>query len=79
MTILAGIIILWVGILIGFMLHLLIANTFRKYSGTLVVRQDEGRDKIVYSLVLDDYPEKLAFEKVVVLKVEPSEESLDRM
>jgi hypothetical protein len=72
------VLIFWLGSLTGFAIRSWMTTQFRKYSGTLVVRTDELRDKVVYSLVLDEYPEKLAFEKVVVFKVENSEESSDR-
>lgn len=39
-------------------------------SGTIVVTQDNLTDKIVYSLVLDDYPETLQFKKMVVFKID---------
>jgi hypothetical protein len=78
MSILWGIVIFWTGVIVGVMLWAWLMNQFRKYSGTLVVSKDELRDKTVYSLVLDEYPEKLAFEKVVIFRVDSSEAKSDR-
>jgi hypothetical protein len=77
MTILYGILIFWAGMFIGFFLHAWMVYKFKYYSGTLVVDVDD-RDKIVYSLVLDDYPEELKFRRAVLLKVETPTESSDR-
>jgi hypothetical protein len=78
MSILWGIVIFWTGIIVGVMLWAWLMNQFRKYSGTLVVSKDELRDTTVYSLVLDEYPEKLAFEKVVIFRVDSSEAKSNR-
>jgi hypothetical protein len=43
---------------------------FTEYNGTIVVNTDVRTEKIVYSLVLDDYPETLQFKKMVLFKVE---------
>lgn len=62
---------------VGFILHIWMINKFKYYSGTLVVDVDD-RDKIIYTLVLDDYPEELKFKKVIALKVDAPAESSDR-
>lgn len=62
----------------GFFLGIWYKNKTMQYGGTIVVRQDELREKTVYSLILDEYPEKLQFEKVIVFKVENPKESSDR-
>jgi hypothetical protein len=51
---------------------------FREYGGTIVVGTDDVREVTVYSLILDDYPEKLEFQKEVVFKVDTSAKSSDR-
>jgi hypothetical protein len=50
----------------------------RESSGTIVVNRDNLREKTVYSLELDDYPEKLEFKKVVIFKVDTSEDKPHR-
>jgi hypothetical protein len=62
------------GCAMGFLLRSALLR-FRA-SGTIVVSKTKG--KTLYTLVLDDYPEKLEFRKNVVFKVDSSEESLDR-
>ena len=62
----------------GFFIRVWIDHRFKEYSGTIVVDTDELREKTVYSLILDDYPEKLEFKKEVVFKVDTSEQSSDR-
>ena len=69
------ILIFWVGGLSGFALKTWMTYRFRDYSGTIVVGTDTRREKTVYSLVLDDYPEKLEFKKEVVFKVDTSAQS----
>lgn len=43
------------------------------YSGTIVVNRDKLTEKTVYSLELDEFPETLAFKKVVIFRVENPE------
>jgi hypothetical protein len=65
----------------GFLGFLAKAWRMRKYtdtSGTMYVSKDDRTEKTVYSLELDEYPEKLQFKKVVVFKVNNSEENSDR-
>ena len=64
-------VIFWAAFILGFFTKSWIDSRFRDYSGTIVV--DRIRDKTVYSLVLDEYPEKLEFKKVVILKVDVPE------
>ena len=78
MDILIWALILWIGFLLGFLTKGWFVSRFSDYSGTIVVRDDEVLDKRVYSLVLDDYPEKLEFKKVVKFKVDSSEKRSDR-
>lgn len=73
-----GFLIFWIGVFVGFGLKSWMTYKFRDYSGTLVVDKDELREKTVYSLVLDEYPEKLEFKKVVIFKVDTSAKSSDR-
>ncbi len=75
MTVFYGIIIWWSGCLTVFLVKAWLNGRFRDYSGTIVVGTDELREKTVYSLVLDDYPEKLEFKKEVVFKVDTSAKS----
>ena len=66
------------GILIGFAFKWRLVRRSYRYSGTIVVDRDRVSEKIVYSLVLDDYPEKLAFEKMVIFKVDTLDEKSNR-
>ena len=79
MSILLGILIFWLGFSAGFAIKTLLTNRFRDYSGTIVVGTDELKEKTVYSLILDDYPEKLEFKKEVVFKVDASASEFNRM
>jgi hypothetical protein len=76
MEILIWILIFWVGWILGFLAKAWLAYRLGDYSGTIIVSKESG--KTMYSLVLDDYPEKLEFRKVVVFKVEAPEEGFDR-
>lgn len=62
----------------GFLIKTWMNGRFREYGGTIVVATDDIREKTVYSLVLDDYPEKLEFKKEIVFKVDTSAKSSDR-
>lgn len=57
----------WVGALVGFLAMSLFKQR-TEYQGTIVVTRNEG--KTYYTLVLEDYPEKIEFQKIVVFKVE---------
>ena len=77
MSILIYLSIFWLGVFVGIFIHSWFISRFR-YSGTLIVSTDRARAKTVYSLVLDEYPEKLQFEKAVMFKVDTSDQSSDR-
>jgi hypothetical protein len=66
------------GFTIGFIIKGWLDYVFQDYSGTIVVNRDDLSEKTVYSLILDEYPEKLEFKKVVIFKVDTSEQSSDR-
>ena len=68
--ILGGIIIFWLGLVTGFLLLRWKLHRERDYSGVIHVSHDELSEKTVYSLELNEYPEKLEFKKVVVFKVD---------
>ena len=70
MLILYGVFIFWAGLVVGFMLLRWKVYRERDYSGVIHVTHDELTEKTVYSLELDDYPERLEFKKVVVFKVD---------
>lgn len=66
------------GFTLGFIAKGWLDYVFRDYSGTIVVNKDELSEKTVYSLVLDEYPEKLEFKKVVIFKVDTPDERKNR-
>lgn len=66
------------GTLVGYLGRVWMAHRFVDYSGTIVVDTDDLTDKTVYSLVLDDYPEKLEFKKEVVFRIDKHRQSSDR-
>jgi hypothetical protein len=52
-------------------------HTHRKtYVGTILISHED--EKTLYSLELDDYPEKIALKKEVVFKVDTTPDTLDR-
>jgi hypothetical protein len=53
-----------------------IKKIFTHPTGTILVTKDH--EKTVYSLELNDYPEKIEFRKEVVFKVDASEIDLNR-
>lgn len=63
------------GVFAGWILKAWLARKTH-YSGSIVVTQTE--QKILYSLVLNDYPETIQFKKHILLKVEAPKEKLDR-
>jgi hypothetical protein len=77
-SILWGLLIFWAGSVFGFFFNEFLRRRITDYSGTIYVNRDRVNEKIVYSLVLDEYPEKLEFKKVVVFKVDKAEEEVDR-
>ncbi len=65
----------YTGAMVGFFIrHWLQSKT--DYDGKIVVTHENHRT--LYSLELEDYPEKIEFKKEIILKVDASEESLDR-
>jgi hypothetical protein len=78
MEIIAYIIVFWIAFVLGFLVKGWLDARFRHYSGTILVSTNEAEEKTLYSLELDDYPERLKFEREVVFKIETSEESSDR-
>jgi hypothetical protein len=61
--------IFYAGGVVGFLLRWWLESR-RNYSGTIYVTHEDK--KTLYSLELEDYPEKLVFEKEVVFKVDTS-------
>lgn len=75
MEILWYIIVLWLGIFLGYALRLVLGR-LQSYDGTIVVTHEQHRT--LYSLELEDYPDKIEFKKEVILKVDASDENLNR-
>lgn len=73
MDILRYVLIFWAGIIVGILIKAWLNYRFSSYTGLILVKEEEGRT--VYSLVLDDYPEKLELKKHVIFKVASEEES----
>lgn len=63
------------GVWAGFLLRAWVAHR-HSYDGKIVVTH--SRNKTLYSLELEDYPDKIEFKKEVILKVDASNESLNR-
>lgn len=68
MEILIYVLILWLGVIIGFFIRALFGH---KFSGTIYVTTNA--EKTLYSLELNEYPEELKFKKEVVFKVDSSD------
>jgi hypothetical protein len=64
--------------ILGCFAHSWFTHRFTDYSGTIVVEYDEEQEKTVYSLVLDDYPDKFEFKKVVVFRVDVPDKKSNR-
>lgn len=75
MLILFAILIFNFGILIGLLLKSWLAKE-KAYSGTIIVSKDEG--KLIYSLELNDNPEKLQYNDEVLFKIDSSGVDLSR-
>lgn len=60
----------YVGLFMGFFLKSWLAYR-SSYSG--VIHVTKGREKTVYSLELNDYPDEIAFKKEIVFKVDTTE------
>lgn len=73
--ILGSILIFCLGIVGGFLLHGVLGR-IRSYDGKIVVTHN--RKGTLYSLELEDYPDKIEFKKEVILKVDASDKNLDR-
>ena len=69
------ILVFWLGLVAGFLVQGWLVYR-RSYDGKIVVTHD--RHRTLYSLELEDYPDKIEFKKEVILKVDASDESLDR-
>jgi hypothetical protein len=76
MQILIYILIFYGGFAVGFIIKSWLQYR-TGYNGALLVTKEEDNKK-VYSLMLDDYPEKIEFKKEVILKVVASTEESDR-
>jgi hypothetical protein len=76
MEILVYVLIFWAGALVGIVLRGWMTHRFKSYTGTILVTHDE--EKIVYRLILDEYPDAIQFKKEVVFKVDAPEENLNR-
>lgn len=66
MDILVYVLIFYGGFAAGFLLKAFL-NRFSHYTGSIIVSKVEG--KTVYSLVLEDYPEKIEMRKHVLFRV----------
>ena len=77
-TFIGYVFIFWIGFLLGFLVKGLLTRRFTEYGGTIIVDTDELMHKKLYSLVLDDYPEKLEFKKEIVFRVDHNDTSSDR-
>lgn len=64
------------GTFVGIFFYAMVIAKSRDYAGTIVIHKIEG--KTLYSLELEDYPEKIEFKKKVVFKIESPGESLGR-
>jgi hypothetical protein len=75
LEILWEILIFGLGVVVGVLLQGWLRYR-RNYDGKIVVTH--SRDKTLYSLELEDYPDTIEFKKEVILKVDASEENLNR-
>lgn len=75
MEILWYVLIFIAGVWVGFLLRAWLAHR-QSYDGKIVVTH--SRNKTLYSLELEDYPDKIEFKKEVHLKVDTSDENLNR-
>lgn len=73
MQILWYVLVFAAGLGIGCLIKVRYVIKSQKYDGTIYVNQDEVTEKIVYTLELDEYPERLKFKKLVIFKVDSSE------
>jgi hypothetical protein len=75
MGIVIYVVIFVTGLYTGFLVKVMLGR-MHSYDGKIVVTHRP--DKIVYTLELEDYPDTIQFKKEVILKVDASDESLDR-
>jgi hypothetical protein len=75
MGILWYVLVFYIGLFIGFLLRVVLGR-WKSYDGKIVVTHD--RHRTLYSLELEDYPDKIEFKKEVILKVDASDENLNR-
>jgi hypothetical protein len=75
MGILWYVLVFYVGLFIGFLLSVVLRR-WKSYDGKIVVTHPGNRT--LYSLELEDYPEKIEFKKEVILKVDASDKNLNR-
>jgi len=68
----------WFGFVFGFLVRTFLSTRLTEYSGTIFVKKDEVQEKTIYSLELEEHPENLSSKKIVVFRVDTSEENLDR-
>lgn len=71
MNIIYGILIFYAGFITGFGMRAWLQYR-TSYNGAIIVTKED--DRKIYSLVLDDYPEKIELRKEVILKVVSDEE-----
>lgn len=69
-TFLLFVLALWIGFMFGFLARSTVFNR-NNYTGTIVITKENN--KTLYSLILDDYPEKIAFREKAVFKIETPE------
>jgi len=75
MEILLFVLVFLIGIFVGFLVKGYLQYR-AGYNGAILITEEA--DRKLYSLMLDDYPEKIEFKKEVVLKVVASEEKSNR-
>lgn len=63
------------GIFVGFLLRSWVVWR-KRYSGVMHVTKSQG--KTMYTLELADYPDTIEFKREIVLRVDTSEENLNR-
>jgi hypothetical protein len=75
MGILWYVLVFWGGVFVGFLIQGWLRYR-HSYDGKIVVTHN--RKGTLYSLELEDYPDTIQFKKEVILKVDASDENLDR-
>jgi hypothetical protein len=70
MGILWFVLVFWTGVIAGFLVQGWLGYR-RSYDGKIVVTHPDNRT--LYSLELEDYPEKIEFKKEIILKVDSSD------